>query len=140
MNKKHKDRWRKSVCMLLLFSLIVSLFPCMTKEKQAEASYSNVISPDVDHGWIFNNGFKLSYYKFSEDGTLTLENTYHYEPGPVMTYYTVDTIWSKTRSSSTKTGYPKSTGTEGRDWVRTGVSAHDLRNDAKNVFTEMLTK
>lgn len=136
MNKKHKERWRRSVCMLLLFSVIVSMFPCLAKEEQAEASYSNVISPDVDHGTIYNNGFALSYYEFSDVGDLTLKNTYHYEPGPIMTYYTVDTIWSKTRSSSTKTGYPKSTGTQGRDWVRTGVSAVNLPSYGNNSFSK----
>ena len=122
MKRRRKKAWLKRVSVLLLVALFISMIPC--KVYKAEAA--NLISPEYDHGFIWNGDYKLSYYEFSDDGLLTLENTYHYEPGPILTYYTIDTIWSKNKSNATGFGYPKNTGVEGRDWVKTGVSATDL--------------
>ena len=78
MGKRRKERWLKRISVVLLAAL-VSIAP--GKVYRAEAA--NLISPDVNHGYIWNGGFVLSEYVFSEEGTLTLTNTYHYVSGSI---------------------------------------------------------
>lgn len=92
MNAKRRIRWRRVICVLLLLCLVVPNVPCQIHEAKAAG---NMISPTEPNGRIQNGIYRLSYYEYGGDGSLTLRNSYHYEPGPITTYYTVDTVWSK---------------------------------------------
>lgn len=129
MEKKRKVKWRRLVSILLLFCLTLPDVP--GRVYQAEAA-ENLITPENDRGVIRNGIYKLSEYKLMANGDLVLTNSYHHESGPLLTYHTVDTIWSKnsTREGGRKVGYPELSGTQGTDWVRTGVSAVDSKIDA----------
>lgn len=126
MEKKRKARWRGIVSLLLLLCLI--LLNVQGAVYQAEAA-ENLITPENDNGIIRNGIYQLSGYKLMENGDLVLTNSYHHESGPLLTYHTVNTIWSKnsTKEGGRKVGYPELSGTEGTDWVRTGVSAVDSK-------------
>lgn len=137
MEKKRKVKWRGIVSVLLLFCLIIPNMP--SKMYQAEAA-ENLITPENAYGRIRNGDYQLSEYKLMDNGDLVLTNTYHYTPGPLLTYYTVDTIWSKnsTKEGGRKEGYPELSGTQGTDWVRTHVSAFDKKSGAsgsKSTYT-----
>lgn len=107
------------VAVLLLFCQVLVYMPLQT----AEAA-QNYIAPENSRGIIKNKTFFLSEYVYNGDGSLILTNTYHYVPGHVTTYYTINTIWSRYSSEDRgKSGYPKTTGTQGKDWVYSGVSA-----------------
>lgn len=144
MEKKRKAGWRGIVSLLLLLCLILPDVPGTVYPAEA-AGGTNLITPENARGRIRNGIYQLSDYQLMDNGDLVLTNTYHYTPGPLMTYYTVDTIWSRnsTREDGRKFGYPELSGTEGTDWVRTGVSAEDTPAGAggsKSTYTYSQTK
>lgn len=125
--KTSRSLGRRLLSLLLLICLV---FPQVQIKKEtiahATIEETNLIAPENSEGVIRNGEYVLSSYTF-DNNTLVLTNTYHFEPGPLTTYYTVDTIWSKnsTREEGRKMGYPKESGVEGVDWVRTNVKAVD---------------
>lgn len=124
MKYRQSEKWQRYIARLLVFCLVIVLMPM--KEYRAEAA--NIMSPYYNHGTIRNYEFELSQYFFN-NGTLTLENSYHYEAPPRRTYSTIDTIWSKYSSRERGTwGAPETTGVEGRDWISSGVGSANSRS------------
>lgn len=129
MGDRAKQKGRRLLSFLILFSLMMPelvLPGIVLPGKRAQAEEMNYITPTEAKGEIWNGNYLLTSYEFCEN-TFTMRNSYHYVEGPVLTYHTVDTIWSKnsTKENGRKFGYPMLSGTEGKDWKRTGVSARD---------------
>lgn len=130
MKKKRRLSFNRCLVAILLLCQMISNMPLYVAE-----GAQNYIGPDVPSGKITNKGFDLSTYAYNGDGSLNIRNTYHYEPGHVTTYYTINTIWSKVRSSDAgHDGYPKLSGTQGVDWVYSGVSAS---NEPPNIMASV---
>lgn len=121
MKQKRRSAKLRVLAVLLI---LCQVFSCMPIKSAEAASPQNFIAPENSSGIIHNKGFRLSAYNYYEDGSLTIKNTYHYEPGHVTTYYTINTIWSKVHSRDAgKEGYPTQSGVYNADWVYSGVSA-----------------
>ncbi|MDD5901115.1 MAG: hypothetical protein PUC73_09535 [Lachnospiraceae bacterium] len=125
---KRRQKMRGLLGMLLLCCLMI---PYVLGPLYEARAAENQITPTVNGGFIRNGGFRLSQFLYDLDGTLTLKNSYHYEPGRRTTYYTINTVWSKyeTGTRGVEKGYPLLTGTEGVDWVYSGVSAEDKQTN-----------
>lgn len=143
MKENRRVTLRQRLAALLLACLVLPYVPALFYTAEA-AEETNLITPENDRGDIQNGKYILSHYEF-HNNTLELTNTYHYESGPLLTYYTVDTVWSRnsTREDGRKPGYPELSGTKGVDWVRTGVRAEDKKpgtNTTTSVYTYSQSK
>lgn len=120
---KKRSIWQRLLAFVILFCLVVA--PHLPS-KVAKAT-DNIIAPSYC-GRISNRGYYLSYSDY-RNGNLKLRNTYNYVAGELMTYYTTDVIWSKNRTGENgiPMGYPTLSGTQGVDWVYSGVSALNER-------------
>lgn len=124
------NKWKRMAALLLIFGFLLPqnlyLLETTVPAMAAVPENENLITPEENAGNIRNGKYILSRYTFVNN-TFTLTNTYHHESGPLMTYRTVDIVWAKnsTREEGHKQGYPLLNGTEGKDWVRSGVSAKD---------------
>lgn len=143
-------KWKRMAALVLIFGFLLPqglmFFEPVVSARAATPEDTNLIAPENDKGEISNGDHTLSRYTFYKN-TLTLTNTYHHESGPLMTYRTVDMVWSKnsTKEEGRKFGYPLLSGTEGIDWVRSGVGAKDSMvsedySEAEFVFEQSTLK
>lgn len=144
------NKWKRIAALVFIFGLLLPQSPMFSEPvvsvMAATPEDTNLIAPEKEEGEISNGDHTLSRYTFYNN-TFTLTNTYHHESGPLMTYRTVDMVWSKnsTKETGRKLGYPLLSGTEGTDWVRSGVGARDSMvsegfSEAEYVFEQSTLK
>ena len=138
MKYKRKSYKMRLIAALLLACFTLQYMPSMPSKTAEAADYVNYIGPDHPTGKLRNGDYDLSRYQYLDDGSVIVKTSYNYEPGRRTTYYTVDTIWSKnsSRQGGRKECYPLETGTQGVDWVYTGVGAYNLPVDMFDVVSQ----
>ena len=140
--KKGRVILRRILSLLLMVAMLLPAGLELPKRAEAGGAKNIIVLEEGSNGKIRTWGGKpLVSYTYDATKGLVFSNTYHYVKDIVNTYHTMNTVWSKYDSHEKgKRFYPRSTGTEGVDWVLSGVRAYDTEvKESKETTTSTFT-